>query len=223
MAEWDGTRLAVTTHSQGIYPLRDSIAESLGLEPDQVELSHALGSGCYGHNGADDAAFEAALIALALPGRPVLLKWSREEEHCWEPFGPPQAVELAAWMDGSGRVSRLSAEAIGGTYGGRPRPGSDQAGPARLLANQFRRDAVGSYRPRPSMGHEGGIHRNLEPAYAIPEKRLVKNLVTDLPHRTSALRCLGATANVFAIESLMDEIARAEGRGPARVPARAPG
>ena len=214
MAEWDGARLAVTTHSQGIYPLRDSIAESLGLEPDQVELSHAPGSGCYGHNGADDAAFEAALVAMALPGRPVLLKWTRKEEHCWEPFGPPQAVELAAWMNGSGGVARLSAEAIGGTYGGRPRPGPDRAGPARLLANQFRRDAVGSYLPRPSMSREGGIHRNLEPAYAIPEKRLVKSLVTDLPHRTSALRCLGATANVFAIESLMDEIARAEGRDP---------
>ena len=214
MAIRDGARLAVTTHSQGIYPLREAIAESLGLEPGQVELTHAPGSGCYGHNGADDAAFEAALIAMALPGRPVLLKWSREEEHCWEPFGPPHAVEMAAWTDGAGRIARLSAEAIGGTYGGRPRSGPDRAGPARLLANRFRRDPVEPHAPRPNMAREGGIHRNLDPAYAIPETRLVKNLVTDLPHRTSALRCLGAAANVFAIEGMMDEIARAEGRNP---------
>ena len=167
-----------------------------------------------GHNGADDAAFEAALVAIALPGRPVLLKWSREEEHCWEPFGPPQAVELAAWTDGAGRIVRLSAEAISGTYRGRPRPGPGRAGPARLLANRFRRNPEGPYTPAPNKGRQGGMHRNLDPAYAIPETRLVKNLVTDLPHRTSALRCLGAAANVFALESLMDEIARAKGRDP---------
>ena len=214
MAVWDGTRLAITTHSQGIHPLRESIAESLGLAPDRVEVSHAPGSGCYGHNGADDAAFEAALVAMALRGRPVLLKWSREDEHCWEPFGPPQAVELAAWMDGAGRIARLSAESIGGTFGGRPRPGPDRAGPARLLANRFRHHPVGPNPPSPNMARQGGLHRSLDPAYAIPETRLVKNLVTDLPHRTSALRCLGAAANVFAIESLMDEIARAEGEDP---------
>lgn len=214
MAIWDGARLAITTHSQGIYPLRESIADSLGLDSGQVQVSHAPGSGCYGHNGADDAAFEAALVAVALRGRPVLLKWNREEEHCWEPFGPPQAVELVAWTDGAGRIERLSAEAIGGTYRGRPRTGPGRAGPARLLANRFRRDPIGPYVPAPNMGRQGGMHRNLDPPYAIPETRLVKNLVTDLPHRTSALRCLGAAANVFALESLVDEIARAEGRDP---------
>ena len=214
MAMWDGARLAITTHSQGIYPLRESIADSLGLDSEQVEVSHAPGSGCYGHNGADDAAFDAALVAMELPGRPVLLKWSREEEHSWEPFGPPQAVELTAWTDGAGRIARLSAEAIGGTFGGRPRPGPGRAGPARLLANRFRRSPIGPHAPAPNMGRQGGLHRNLDPAYAIPETRLVKNLVTDLPHRTSALRCLGAAANVFALESLMDEIAHAEGRDP---------
>ncbi len=214
MARWNGERLAVTTHSQGIYVLRESIAESLGLAMDQVELTYAPGSGCYGHNGADDAAFEAVLVAMALPDRPVLLKWSREDEHCWEPFGPPQAVELAAWTDGKGRILRFSAEAISGTYRGRPRAGPGRAGPANLLANRFRRDSIPPGPPKPNMSRQGGMHRNLHPAYAIPETRFVKNLVVDLPHRTSALRCLGAAANVFAIESFMDEIAHAEGLDP---------
>ena len=211
MARWNGERLEVTTHTQGIYALRESIAESLGLAPDQVELTYAPGSGCYGHNGADDAAFEAALVAMALPDRPILLKWSREDEHCWEPFGPPQAVELAAWTDGKGRILRFSAEAISGTYRGRPRAEPKRAGPANLLANRFRRDSILSDPPKPNMGRQGGMHRNPHPAYAIPETRLVKNLVVDLPHRTSALRCLGASVNVFAIESFMEEIAHAEG------------
>ncbi len=212
MALWDGARLAVTTHSQGIYPLRETIADRLGLAPEQVELTHAPGSGCYGHNGADDAAFEACLIALALPRYPILLQWGREDEHCWEPFCPPQAVELAARTTDAGRIPQLSAEAISGTHSGRPRPGS--AGTGYFLAERLRTDPIAPGPPAPNLSREGGMHRNLNPAYAIPDTRLVKNLVAALPHRTSALRCLGAAANVFALESFMDEIARAEGQDP---------
>ena len=69
MAVWDGDRLEIKTHSQGIYPLRISISDSFGLSEDKVVLTHVPGSGCYGHNGADDAAFEAALVARAIPER----------------------------------------------------------------------------------------------------------------------------------------------------------
>ena len=212
MARWDGARLAVTTHSQGIHLLRETIAERLGLAPGQVELAYAPGSGCYGHNGADDAAFEASLIAMALPDHPILLQWSREDEHCREPFGPPQAIEFAAWTTDAGRITQLSAEAISGTHSGRPRPGP--AGTGYFLAERLRSDPVTPSPPVPNLSREGGMHRNLNPAYVIPDKRLVKNLVAALPHRTSALRCLGAAANIFALESFMDEIAHAEERDP---------
>ncbi len=212
LATWDGARLDIVTHSQGIYPLRQSIADSLGLDPRAVCLTHAPGSGCYGHNGADDAAFEAALLAMALPGAPVLLKWSREDEHAWEPYGTAMAVELAAATGPAGEITAYSAEAIAGTFRGRPRPGKGRAGPAKLLANRFRADPVGPARPEPNLNRQGGMHRNLDPVYRLPEVRLVKNLVADLPHRTSALRCLGAAANVFALESFMDELAAIAGR-----------
>lgn len=213
-ATWDGTRLAITTHSQGIYVLRDSIAESLGLLPENVVLSFMPGSGCYGHNGADDAAYEAALVAMALPDSPVLLKWSREDEHAWEPYGPASAVELAARLTDDSRLTAFSGEAIGGTFRGRPRAGPDRAGPAKLLANHFRADPIGPLPGAPNMNRHGGLHRNLVPIYDIPETRFVKNLVTEMPLRTSALRCLGAALNVFAIESLIDEIARDRGLDP---------
>ena len=61
-ADWTGQKLNIHSQSQGIYPLRASIADSLDLEENQVEITHVPGSGCYGHSGADDAAFEAALI-----------------------------------------------------------------------------------------------------------------------------------------------------------------
>jgi len=214
MATWADGKLSVVTHSQGIYPLRDSIAESLGLDPDQVELSHVPGSGCYGHNGADDAAFEAAIVAMTLPDRPILLKWSRQDEHAYEPFGTAMAVELAASLDRSGNIAAFSAEAIGGTHRGRPRPGTGQAGPRNLLANRIRANPISPQPPLPNMNWQGGMHRNLDPIYDVPAKRLIKNLIDDLPHRTSALRCLGAAANIFALESFMDELAGQQDRDP---------
>ncbi|MCG6904277.1 MAG: molybdopterin-dependent oxidoreductase, partial [Rhodobacter sp.] len=214
MATWAGGRLSIKTHSQGIYPLRTSIAESLGLDSARVELTHVPGSGCYGHNGADDAAFEAAIVAMAIPGVPILLKWTREQEHCWEPVGTAMAVELAATLGTSGNINAISAEAISGTHRGRPRPGADRAGPRKLLANHLRADAIAPLPPSPNMNRHGGMHRNLDPVYDIPVKRLVKNLIGDLPHRTSALRCLGAAANIFALESFIDELAHKAGRDP---------
>ena len=214
LATWDGEKLDILTHSQGIFVLRDSIAESLDLAPNQVVLTHAPGSGCYGHNGADDAAFEAALVAMALKDTPILLKWSREDEHVWEPYGPASAVEIAATVDENGRPKAFSANAIGGTFRGRPRNGPNQAGPAKLLTNHFRAERIGPRPGEPNMNRHGGLHRNLEPIYDFPDVRLVKNLVTEMPLRTSALRCLGAALNVFGIESFMDEVSCDAGLDP---------
>lgn len=214
MASWNEGKLTIHTHSQGIYPLRESICESLDLPLDAVELVHVPGSGCYGHNGADDAAFEAALMARALPGTPVLLKWTRDDEHAFEPYATAMRVHVAARLDGQGDVAAYFAEASGDTHRGRPRAGPDRAGPARLLANRLRADPLPPYRAEPNMNREGGNHRNLTPGYAFPETRLVKRLVRDLPLRTSAMRCLGAVANVFALESVMDEAAAKAGADP---------
>lgn len=213
LAEWTGERLFVKSHSQGIYPLREAIADSLGLATDQIEITHVQGSGCYGHNGADDAACEAACIALAHPNIPILLKWSREDEHAWEPYAPAMAVQVDAKLT-DGHIAALSAEAYSDTHRGRPRPGPNRAGPAKLLANRFRADAMAPYIAPPNMGNHAGMHRNLDPVYDIPETRLVKNLVQGLPHRTSAMRCLGAVANIFALESTLDEAAHSAGADP---------
>jgi CO/xanthine dehydrogenase Mo-binding subunit len=205
--------LKLKSHSQGIYPLRESIADSLSLDLDEVVIEHVPGSGCYGHTGADDAAFDAALVAMALPDRPILLKWSREDEHAWEPFASAMAVELAANTE-NGRITAFSAEVFSDTHRGRPRAGPGRAGPGKLLANRFRAEPIGPSPATPNMGAHAGMHRNLDPAYAFSAKRLVKNLVPDLPHRVSAMRCLGAAVNVFAIESFLDKLARDAGVEP---------
>ncbi|MEM1074663.1 MAG: molybdopterin cofactor-binding domain-containing protein [Pseudomonadota bacterium] len=208
MAEFKAGTLRIKTHSQGIFFLRDSIADSLGMEPDTIVVEHLPGAGCYGHNAADDAAFEAALIACALPGRPVLLKYSRSDENGRAPAGPAMSVSMRAQCNALGGISSLWMETRGDTHRGRPRPGPNRAGAARLAANCARSTDIPRLQPEPNMNRHAGLHRNLEPIYDIRETHLVKSLVPDGPIRPSALRCLGATTNIFAIESMMDELAQ---------------
>ncbi len=211
LAVMEAGDLAVWTQSQGIYPLRASLSALLAMELERITVHHAPGAGCYGHNGADDAALEAALVARALPSRPILLKWTRADEHGWEPFGPAMLMDLAASLDGEGNVVAWSHEVMSDTHIARPRPGTPGLGPERLLATRYLGE--GSPRPAPvaNMTHHGGIHRNAEPIYRFPDPHIVKHLVLGLPLRTSALRTLGAFANVFAIESFIDELALAAG------------
>ena len=97
-------KLTIWGHSQGAYPPRDNIAKVLGMSPEQIHFIHVEGSGCYGHNGADDAALDAALLAAAFPNRPILLKWTRANEHQWEPYSPATVSKMQANLDAHGNV-----------------------------------------------------------------------------------------------------------------------
>jgi CO/xanthine dehydrogenase Mo-binding subunit len=211
VALYEDGKLTIWSHSQGIYVLRGALSEALGMDAESLHIIHVPGSGCYGHNGADDVAVDAALVARAIPGTPVLLKWTRDDEHAWEPYGSAMVLALRGSVDNDGKVVAWSQEAYSDTYGMRPRGGAGGAGPARLLPMRYVADGMEPYYPQPTMGRHSGLHRNLDPLYEFPDKRLVKNLVRDLPLRTSALRTLGAFGNVFAIESFMDELAEAAG------------
>ena len=214
LARFADGRLSVWTHSQGIYPLRAAIAETLGMAPESVDVEHAPGAGCYGHNGSDDAALEAALVARAVPGRSVLLKWTREDEHAWEPYGPAMRMELSAHLDHRGDVGWWSHETCSDTHVVRARPGAAGPQAGRFLAPRYLASPVREPARTPNLTVNGGIHRNATPPYAFPETRIVKHLVHNLPLRVSALRTLGAYANVFAAESFMDELAHAAGADP---------
>jgi nicotinate dehydrogenase subunit B len=208
----DGVRLDVWTHSQGVYPLRRELARALQLTEEQISVRHVEGSGCYGHNGADDVAMDAALLALAVPGRPVQVVWSRPDELGWAPFGPAAVVRIAADVDGHGEVLSWRHEIWGN--GHLTRPGSVRA--VGLLAATEREggeqiDAAGE----PPLERGGGAGRNSVPGYTFPAYRVVNHLLSVMPLRTSSLRSLGAFINVFAIESFMDELAAAAERDPA--------
>ena len=210
-AQWIGERVNVWTHSQGIYPLRTAIAQALGLDPNDISVQHVEGAGCYGHNGADDAAFDAVLLARSVPGRPVHLLWSREDELSWAPFGAAMTIDLEASLDPASRVARWSHNVW--SQGHTSRPG--YAGTPGLLAGAHR--AGGDALPAPvdppkERGY--GMARNAVPIYDFPQCRVTSHRALIAPLRTSSLRSLGAFANVFAIESFMDELALVAGQDP---------
>ena len=204
IALYDAQVLKVWTHSQGIFPLRLALADVLGLAEDKIHLVHVPGAGCYGHNGADDVALDAALAARAVPGRPIMLKWERADEHAWEPFGSAMQIELQASLDDTGRVIYWNHETFSDTHMSRPSAHRENS---RLLAAWHLQSPRPAPPVKPTPGFHTGIHRNADPIYDFADRRVVKHLVHDLPLRVSALRSLGAYANVFAIESFMDELA----------------
>ena len=204
VALFDNNKLEIWSHSQGVYPLRETLAALLHLPPESIHVKGVPGSGCYGHNGADDAAADAALLSLAYPGKHIRLQWSREDENGWEPYGSAMVMQIGAQLDTAGKISHWKYALWSDTHG--TRPGGN---PANILAAHYIEHPVGA---RPS-GFSGGANRNAEPYYTIPNQLVEANFFSG-PLRTSSLRSLGAYANIFAIESFMDELAALAGKDP---------
>jgi CO/xanthine dehydrogenase Mo-binding subunit len=205
VAQWQGDALTVWTHSQGVFPLRGDLAKTFGLDPKKIRCIHAEGAGCYGHNGADDVALDAALVARATDGRPVKLQWMRDDEFAWEPFGSAMVMKLAGGIDAQGHVVAWSHEVW--SYPHTTRPGSSSG--VNLLAARHLATPFPPVLPADVPQPAGGSDRNAIPLYDFPTVKVVKHYVADAPLRTSALRTLGGYANVFALESFIDELALA--------------
>ncbi len=208
IAQWLNGSLTVWTHSQGVGPLRRSLADLLRLPLERVRCIHVEGSGCYGHNGADDVAADAALAARAVPPRPVRLQWMREQEHGFEPLGPAMTIELQAELGKDGRIAGWRHDVWSNGHNGRPVSGGG------LLAGAEMDPPFPPQKSRPIPMPEGGGHRNANPLYALPNAKGVFHFIQQRPVRVSALRSLGAHMNIFAIESFIDELALAAGIDP---------
>ncbi len=208
VAHFADGRYTVWTHSQGVYPLRKALAQLLGTADANVRCIHVEGSGCYGHNGADDVAADAALLARATPGRHVRVQWMRDDENAWEPYGPPMLVDLRGSVDATGKIVGWQHEVWSNTHSTRPGAAGD------LLAGTELATPFAPTPPKPLPLPEGGGDRNAIPLYALPNARVVHHFLPDMPLRVSALRSLGAYMNVYAIESFVDELAQAAGVDP---------
>ncbi len=206
VAHWQAGELTVWSHSQAVFTLRGALAQVLELDEARIRVIHVEGAGCYGHNGADDVALDAALVARALPETPILLKWTRRDEHAWEPYGSAMLMRLESSLSDAGQVIAWNHDVWSYAHSTRPALGLQSSG---LLASWHLERAFAPQQPTAMGGHESGAHRNANPIYAFLHKRIVRHGTARSPLRVSALRSLGAYANVFAIESFMDELAHA--------------
>lgn len=214
VAQLENGRLTVWSHTQGVYPLRKALADVLEMESDAVNVVHVPGAGCYGHNGADDVALDAALLARVVDGAPVRVVWSRADELGIAPLAPSMVTRASAVIDDDNRIVAMRVAANSPTHGSRPgMNGSPNLRAAAYLERPF--PIINSGDVPAAAG--GGADRNSIPLYAIPNLKITKRLITSLPYRTSAMRGLGASINVFAIETLMDDIAHETGLDPVQL------
>ncbi len=202
--------LEVWTHSQGIFGLRRDLAMAFNLAETAIVVRHVPGAGCYGHNAADDVAFDAAWLARRVPGTTVRLLWTREDEFSKAPLGPAMHIELSAEIDEGGEVLEWRHELWSPGHSTRPGRSSTPA----LLGNAERDGG----HPLPEaidmpLAVGGGAERNALPAYNFPRWTVLAHRVRTA-WRSSALRSLGAFGNVFAAESFVDELALAGGHCP---------
>lgn len=210
VAKFDGERYELWSHSQGIYPLRGDMVKCLRVPADRIVVHHGDGSGCYGHNGADDVALDAALLARAVSPRPVKVQWMREDESGWEPFGPAMIMKLAAATDERGNIVDWQHETWSNPHSNR----SGRGAGSTLIAAPHMADPVPVSPPVDMPLPAGASHRNAIPLYDFPNQKVARHLIMDTPLRISALRALGGFANTFAIESMLDELALVHGADP---------
>jgi nicotinate dehydrogenase subunit B len=202
--------LTIWSHTQGAYPLRTDIAVVMGLPLGKVRIVHAQGSGCYGHNGADDVALDAALLSRAAGGAPVKVQWMRDDEFAWEPFGGAMSIDVQASVAADGSITDWQYDVWSNSFNMRP----GQRGGVNLLAAWHLAQPFQHSPPREIPLPSGGADRNAVPYYDFPSQRITEHFLPTMPVRVSAHRSLGAFGNVFAVESFMDELAHSAGADP---------
>ena len=211
LAEFKDGALKVWSHSQGPAVLRDWLARSLGLDTKNVTVFHRQAAGAYGHNTADDAAFDAAFIATRMPGRTVRVQWSREDEFLGAPVSTAMAIGLRAVLGADNKPADWQIEIWSPPHAQRPgMNGNANFAGLAALPNAPALNPLGDVPDE----RGGGATRNAVAIYDLPRHRLIHHMLPDVPLRTSSLRGLGAWANVYAIELFVDELAEAAGEDP---------
>jgi len=193
-------KATIWSASQATHKFQETISHALGLPMDAVRVVYLDGSGCYGMNGHDDAAADAALLSKAL-ARPVRVQWSRADEHGWDPKAPPQLLALEGALASDGRIDAWRTEMW--------IPKATASLPHMPL---LALDAAGIAQTRGIT--TGLISQNGDPPYAVPHQEVIVHWLKDAPLRPSNFRAPGKVANCFAVESFTDMLAAAARRDP---------
>lgn len=188
----------VWSSSQGPHGLRQSLAKLFSMPLEKVRVVYLDGAGCYGGNGNEDVAADAVIMSKAV-GQPVRVQWMRHDEHGWDPKGPQQLLDLRAGIDAQGNIEAWENEMWlpFARPGGRPLIGVDLAG-----------------MPQDHGQGAGLLNQNGDPPYPATSVKVSTHWIKETPVRPSNIRAPGKIANVFAVESFIDEIAHEAGVDP---------
>jgi len=185
----------IWTASQGPHGMRANFSRIFGIPEDKLRVIFLDGSGSYGGNGNDDAAADALLLSRAI-GKPVRVQWMREDEHAWDPKGPPQVLEIRGGLDNDNRIAAWETH---------------MWLPMNIQGNRPLVSVDGAGITQPHGQGAGLMSQNGDPPYAASNVRVVVHYLKGTPLRPSNLRAPGKVANVFAVESFTDELAAAAG------------
>jgi CO/xanthine dehydrogenase Mo-binding subunit len=199
VADVKSGKAEIWSPSQAPHWLRKEVAYTLQIDPKDVHIQYLDGAGCYGRNGHEDATCDAALVSK-LTGRPVRVQWMREDEHGWDPKGPPTLIEISGGLDRQGNIIAWDAELWV--------PKADLSEWPRTLA------ATLAGIPQKEAINPGNVHRNLDPSYPFPNQRAVAHRLASTPFRPSWIRTPGRMQNTYANEVFIDECAAAAGADP---------
>jgi CO/xanthine dehydrogenase Mo-binding subunit len=199
VADVKGGRAEIWSPSQAPHWLRKEVAVVLQMDPKDVHIQYLDGAGCYGRNGHEDATCDAALISK-LVGKPVRVQWMREDEHGWDPKGPPTLIDISAGLDAQGDIVGWDSELWV--------PKADLTAWPRTLATTL------AGIPQADAINPGNVHRNLDPSYPFANQRAVAHRLDSTPFRPSWIRTPGRMQNTYANEVFIDECAAAAGADP---------
>jgi nicotinate dehydrogenase subunit B len=198
VADIRGDGGTIWSASQGTHGLRANLVKVFGLSPAKTRVVFLDGSGSYGTNGSDHVAADAVLLSKTL-GQPVRVQWTRADETGWDPKGPQQLLEISASVDEAGQIVAWDTQMW---------LSNNAPGTRALLAA----DAAGLTQEH---GQGAGLMtQNGDPPYQAANVRVLVHWLKDAPLQLSNLRAPGKIANVFAVESFIDELAAAAGVDP---------
>ncbi len=201
VAEFKDGKLTSWSASQATHNLRTQLAKMLGLSPENVRCIYLEGAGCYGRNGHEDAAADAALLAKIV-GKPVRVQWSRADEHGWDPKGPPTLIDLRASLDAQGNITAWEHESW-----------IPQQTPNGFLVPLVAASLTGL--PADEHIAPGNIFQNSWGPYKFANSKSVCHRLETTPFRPSWIRTPGRMQNTYATECFMDELAAATNTDPA--------
>jgi nicotinate dehydrogenase subunit B len=191
VAEFRDGKLTSWSASQATHNLRKQLAAMFSLPLENVRAIYVEGAGCYGRNGHEDAAADAALLARAV-GKPVRVQWMRADEHGWDPKGPPTLIDIQGGLDAKGNVTAWHSQFY---------IPQGAAAPVALVAAEL------AALPHEAGMAPGNILNDSAIPYAFPNMLTVAHRLADTPLRPSWIRSPGRMQNTFANEAFVDELA----------------